>query len=79
MCPTTGEIRGDDLARTGIDRQVQPPPSPSFRWLSQVANVNPEPCAVDEKMDRSIRSEPAKPGLTEPGQGGMIGDREVHF
>ena len=47
-----------------------------------MADVNPEPRAIDEQMDRSIGRELAKPDFTEllepPGQRRVIGDREVH-
>ena len=66
-----------------IDSQVQFPPGPSLRWLSQMPDMNPETRAVDEQMDRPVRSELTKPGLTElfepSRQRGVIGDREVHL
>ncbi len=45
---TTGQIRGDDLTRIGVDSEVQLPPSPSLGRFPQVADVNPEPRTVDE-------------------------------
>ncbi len=48
-----------------------------------MADVNPEPRAIDEQMDRSIGRELVEPDLTEflepPGQRRVIGDREVHL
>ena len=44
-------------------------------------DVNPEPRAVDEEVDRSIRREPTKPNGTErleaPRQSRVVGDREI--
>jgi len=39
----------------GVDRQVQFPPSRSLWRLSQVSDVNPQPGAIDEQVDRPIR------------------------
>jgi len=82
-CPSASQVRCDDLTSICINRQVQFPPSPSLRRLSHVSDMNPEPRAVDEQMDRSIRGEPAKPNITEllkpPGNGRVIRDREIQL
>jgi hypothetical protein len=48
-----------------------------------VANVDPETCAVDEQMGRSIGREPVEADFAEllqpSRQSGMVGDREVDF
>ena len=46
-------------------------------------DVNPEPCAIDEQVDRSIRGDPAELDLSKfakpPGQGRVIRDREIQL
>ena len=46
-----------------------------------MTDVNPEPCTVDEYVDRSIGRSPRKLNIAEllqtAGQGGVIGDREI--
>jgi hypothetical protein len=48
-----------------------------------MTDVNPEPRTIDEQVDRSIRSEPAKADLAEllepPGQSRMVGDRDLQL
>ena len=82
-CPTTGQIRGDDLTCIGIDSEVQLSPSPAFRGSLQMTDVDPETRAVDEQMDRSIRREPAVPDLAEllepSGQRRMVGNRDLQL
>jgi hypothetical protein len=53
-CPSASQIRGDDLTRTGINSEVQLPPSSVLGRFSQMADVNPQTRAIDEQMDRSI-------------------------
>ncbi len=80
---TTGQIRGDHLTRTGINSEVQLPPSAVLRRFPHTADVNPEPRTADEQMDRSIRGEPAELDLAElpkpPQQGPVIRDREIQL
>ena len=46
-----------------------------------MADVNCEPRAIDEQMDRLVRGEPTKPNGTErleaPRQSRVVGDREI--
>ena len=83
MRPTARQIRCNDLTRASVDREVQFSPSPVPGRFPQMTDMNPEPSAVDEQMDRSIRGEPAKSNVPEllqpPGQRRMVGDREVHL
>ena len=65
MRSTIGQIRGDDLARVRVEREVQLPPDPVLRRLPQIAHVNPETCTVDEQVDRSIARDHTKRDLTE--------------
>ena len=81
MRPSSSQIRCDDLTCIRVDSEVQLPPSPIPRRFLYMTDVNPEPSAVDEQVDRSIRGEPAEADLTEfpqpPRQGRMVGDREI--
>jgi hypothetical protein len=78
-----GQLGSKNLASFGVDRQVQFPPSPSLRWLSQVSDMNPETRAIDEQMDRLIVPHSTKSNVIElletPRQSGMIRDREIQF
>ena len=59
MRSTTGQIRGDDLTGTGINREVQLPPSPVLRWFPEMTDVDPEPRTIDEMskwIGRSVAS-----------------------
>ena len=47
---TAGQIRRDDLTCIGIDSEVELPPSPSPWRFPHIADVNPEPRAIDEQM-----------------------------
>ena len=49
-----GQVGGKDLSGVRVDRQVEFPPNPSFGRLSKVADVNSQPRAVDEQVDRLI-------------------------
>ncbi len=83
MRSTIGQIRGDDLTRARVDREVQFPPGPVFRRLPPIADVNPEARAVDEQVDRSMARDRTKRDLTErlesPGQSRMVGNRNLHL
>ena len=83
MRSTTGEIRGDDLASARVHRKVQLPPGPVFRWLPQIANVNPEAGAVDEQVDGPMACDRTKRELTKrlepPRQGRVVGNGELHL
>jgi len=80
---TTGQIRGNDLASVRVYREMQFPPSPFLRWRSQIADVNPETCTVDEQVDRSITRHRIKRNLTErpepPRQSRVIGNGDLHL
>ena len=54
MRPTTGQIRSDDLTRTGINSEMQLPPSPVLWRFSHMTDMNSESCTVDEQVERSI-------------------------
>jgi hypothetical protein len=62
---------------------VQLPPGPVFRWLPQIADVNPEAGAVDEQVDRPMARDRAKRELTErlqpPGQRRVVGNGDLHL
>ncbi len=60
-----GQLSSKDLAGFGVYRQVEFPSDPPLRWLSKVADVNPETCAVDEQVDRSLGDRSSKPEVTE--------------
>jgi hypothetical protein len=83
MCPLGGEIGGEDLTCMSVDTEVQLPPGPVPGRSLDVPDVNPEPSAVDEQMDRSIGGEPTAPNVTKllqsPRQGRVIGDRQIDF
>ena len=74
-----GQLGGGDLTAAGIDRQVQLSPGSVPRWFSQVTDVDPQTCAVDEQMNRPLggRLELTQ-RLQAPGQRRVIGDRQVN-
>jgi len=82
-CPTTGQLRGDDLTRASHDCKVQLPPSSVLWWLTQIADVNSETCTVDEQMDRPLARDHTKRDLTEglqpPAQSGVVGNGHLHL
>jgi len=82
-CPTTGQLRGDDLTRASHDCKVQLPPSSVLWWLTQIADVNSETCTVDEQMDRPLARDHTKRDLTEglqpPGKSCVVGNGDVQF
>ena len=82
MRSTTGEIRGNDLARARVDHEVQFPPSPVLWRFPQMADVNPEAGAVDEQVDRPMARDRTKLDLTErlepPGQSRVVGNGDLH-
>ena len=63
MRPASSQIRCDDLTCIRVGSEVQLPPGPVLWRFPQMTDVNPEPCAIDAQMDRSIRVEPAKSSL----------------
>ena len=73
MRAASGQIRGDDLTRVGINREVQLPPSPVPGRFLQMTDVNPESCTVDQQVDRSICRKPPELDLTEPLQTFIVG------
>jgi hypothetical protein len=76
-----GQLGGDDLAALCIDGQVQLAPGSIPRRFSQVTDVDPQPGAVDEKVQRPMGGR-LEVDLTQrlqtPGQRRVIGDRQVH-
>ena len=50
----SGQIGCDDLTCISIDSEVQLPPSPVSGRFLDMTDVNPEPCTVDEYVDRSV-------------------------
>ncbi len=76
MCPTSRQIRCDDLTCIGIDGEVRLPPSPSLWRVLHMTDVDSESCTVDEQVDRLVLGEPAKLNVVEllqaPRQGGVI-------
>ena len=55
MRPASGQILCDDLTCISVDSEVQLPPSPVPGRFLHMPDVNPEFCAIDEKVDRSVR------------------------
>ena len=51
-----GEIRRDDLASTGVDRNVEFAPIPVSWRLAEVADMDREPRAVDQNVDWLVAS-----------------------
>ena len=78
-----GQVGSKDLAGVCINCQVEFPPDPSFGRLSQVSNVNPETCGINEQVDRPICGKPAEASVTEllqsPGQCRVIGDGKLYL
>ena len=83
MRSASGQMRRDDLTCISINSEVELPPSPVPGRFLQMADVNPEPCTVDEYVDRPIGREAAKPNAAElcqtPRQCGVIRDREIRL
>ena len=82
-CPTSRQIRCDDLTCISIDSEVQLVPSPVPGWFLHMTDVDPEPCTVDEYVDRSIGRSLRKLHVSErlqtAGQRRVIGDLEIEL
>jgi hypothetical protein len=78
-----GQLGGDDLAALGIDGQVQLAPGSVPRRCSQMTDVDPQPGAVDEQMQRPMGGRRMELDLTQrlqtPGQRRVIGNRQIHI
>ncbi len=82
-CPKSRQIRCDDLTCISVDSEVQLAPSPVTGWFLHMTDVDPEPCTVDEYVDRLIGRSPRKLNVAElfqtAGQRRVIGDREIEL